>query len=145
MLAYEPAINPILGVDEWEVVERPILPPRYTRGPGRPKLSRNKEPGEQAPTPGTTKLSRSYHQSLLVKFVKKMAIIRGLVQGDSNKAMIPKLGFNHQKLMIRVSMWSKLKMFKVMCKLKVICIMDHCSKLQMYQHPQLLQVLHLNR
>ncbi|XP_061999509.1 uncharacterized protein LOC133716880 [Rosa rugosa] len=45
MLAYEPAINPIPGVHEWDVVEKPIIPPKYTRGPGRPKLSRNKEPG----------------------------------------------------------------------------------------------------
>lgn len=40
MLAYEPPINPIPGVDEWEVVERLIAPPNYTRGPGRPKMSR---------------------------------------------------------------------------------------------------------
>ncbi|PRQ32332.1 putative transcription factor interactor and regulator CCHC(Zn) family [Rosa chinensis] len=65
------ADKPIPGVDEWEVVERPILPPRYTRGPGRPKLLRNKEPGEQAPPPGTTKLSRSYHQSITCSVCKK--------------------------------------------------------------------------
>ncbi|KAK9929631.1 hypothetical protein M0R45_026724 [Rubus argutus] len=61
MAAYEPAINPIPGVDEWEVVDMPIMPPRYTRGPGRPKMSRNKEPGEMLPAAGTTKLPKTYY------------------------------------------------------------------------------------
>ncbi|XP_040368098.1 uncharacterized protein LOC112180897 [Rosa chinensis] len=72
MLAYGPAINPILGVEEWDVIEKPILSLQYTRGPGRPKFSRNKEPDEQRlPPPGTTKppsgtekLPRAYYQGI---------------------------------------------------------------------------------
>ncbi|XP_004302902.1 PREDICTED: uncharacterized protein LOC101292720 [Fragaria vesca subsp. vesca] len=73
MLAYGLAINPIPGVEECEVIEKPILPPAYIRGPGRlPKLSRNIEPDEQhRPPPGTTrpalgieKLPMTYYQEI---------------------------------------------------------------------------------
>ncbi|XP_024171535.1 uncharacterized protein LOC112177478 [Rosa chinensis] len=71
MLAYEPAINPIPGVHEWDVVEKPIIPPKYTRGPGRPKLSRNKEPSELPPPAGATKLPKSYYSKVTCSKCKK--------------------------------------------------------------------------
>ncbi|XP_024190525.1 uncharacterized protein LOC112194529 [Rosa chinensis] len=92
MFAYEPAINPIPGVDEWEVVEKPILPSRYTRGPGRPKLSRNKEPSEQAPPPGTTKLSRSYYKSISCSICKKKGHNKRTCSRRQQSEIVLKLG-----------------------------------------------------
>lgn len=60
-MAYEPVINPIAGVSEWEIRHRPMTPPLFRRQPGRPKLSRNKAPSEAEPPPNTTKLSKSYY------------------------------------------------------------------------------------
>ncbi|XP_061999138.1 uncharacterized protein LOC133716443 [Rosa rugosa] len=45
MKAYEPIMHPITGVKEWEIINRPIAPPLYRRQPGRPKITRTKEPG----------------------------------------------------------------------------------------------------
>ncbi|XP_040364527.1 uncharacterized protein LOC121050041 [Rosa chinensis] len=50
--AYELVINPIAGVSEWEIIHRPIAAPLYRAQPGRPKLKRNKEPGEEPPPAG---------------------------------------------------------------------------------------------
>ncbi|XP_024196049.1 uncharacterized protein LOC112199237 [Rosa chinensis] len=46
MKAYDPVMFPISGVAEWDKIHRPIAPPFYRRQPGRPKMSRNKEQGE---------------------------------------------------------------------------------------------------
>ncbi|XP_061993846.1 uncharacterized protein LOC133711767 [Rosa rugosa] len=64
LMAYEPMINPIAGVDEWELINRPIAPPRFRRLIGRPKMSRNKQPGEEPPQPETTKLPKSYYSQI---------------------------------------------------------------------------------
>ncbi|KAM5573605.1 hypothetical protein ABKV19_013243 [Rosa sericea] len=64
MKAYEPVINPIAGVQEWELIHRPIAPPLYRAQPGRPKTNRTKAPGEEAPPAGTEKLPRSYYSQV---------------------------------------------------------------------------------
>ncbi|XP_040372479.1 uncharacterized protein LOC112192744 [Rosa chinensis] len=62
--AYEQVINPIAGISEWEIIHRPIAAPLYRAQPGRPKLKRNKEPGEEPPAAGTEKLSRSFYSQV---------------------------------------------------------------------------------
>ncbi|KAM5573827.1 hypothetical protein ABKV19_013389, partial [Rosa sericea] len=62
--AYEPVINPIAGVNEWEIIHRPIAAPLYRAQPGRPKTKRNKEPGEKPLAAGSEKLPRSFYSQV---------------------------------------------------------------------------------
>ncbi|XP_061993480.1 uncharacterized protein LOC133711365 [Rosa rugosa] len=71
MKAYEPILFPIAGVAEWDKIHRPIPPPLYRRQPGRPKMSRNKEPGEVAPPTGAEKLPKVYYQQIACGIRKK--------------------------------------------------------------------------
>ncbi|XP_062014029.1 uncharacterized protein LOC133730460 [Rosa rugosa] len=71
MKAYEPIMYPINGVQEWDMINRPIAPPLYRRQPGRPKMARNKEAGEVEPPAGLTKLPKVYYTQVKCGICKK--------------------------------------------------------------------------
>lgn len=61
MRAYEPVMNPIAGVREWEKMSRPIAPPLYRRQPGRPPVLRT-------PSQGKIKFTKVAGNYFLTKF-----------------------------------------------------------------------------
>ncbi|XP_024195875.1 uncharacterized protein LOC112199041 [Rosa chinensis] len=59
MAIYANTIKPVNGMDLWsKSVEPPILPPQYTRQPGRPKMKRMKDAAKKEEANGGIKLGR---------------------------------------------------------------------------------------
>jgi hypothetical protein len=100
---YSYSINPVPGIEMWKIIRAPIQPPPYRRQPGRPKMVRIREEGEEPPAASEarpTKLPRS-------RYVTMSCRVCG--SGDHNKRTCPiELG---RKARVRVRLVINLKFY----------------------------------